>query len=157
MTDDQETTVLIEPEVHAAPCDPPAFPCNWVCFYGDYGVDGVWSAAGLVCAAADLPVPPDLHKAIEYWGFNYVGRVHAGAKSSEDRGRWFDTTGFELARQVSAVLPHWIVEFASEFGVYTTASGKRTGIVRADGTFVDPSEEQEAIRKAIIDEENRDL
>ena len=133
--------------------DTEMFPGNWVRIIGDYSTDGVWSAAGLFCAASDLPIPSGLQKELEAWGFNYVSRVHAGARFSEAHGQWFDTTGFDLARRVSEALPHWTVEFASEFGVYKTPSGERSGIVTSDGNFLDLTEAQEALLQRLIDEE----
>ncbi len=153
VTDPELATDRPELERRRSLDDTEAFPGNWVCLAGDYGNDGIWSGAGLFCTVGDLPVSIALQKAIEAWAFNYAGRGPADANFSEPHGRWFDTTGFELARRVSAALPHWTVAFSSEFGVYKTPSGRSFGIVTTDGTFADLTIEQEAVRKALVDAE----
>jgi hypothetical protein len=129
-----------------------AFPGNWVNFYGDYCTHGVWSAGGLCCAADDLPIREEFREKIRARGFNYYGKTLAQSRGEvidDTFGHCFDHEGIDLARQIKAYLPHWIVDFSSEFRAYRTPAGKHFGLIRSDGSFDDLSPEELQLREAI--------
>ena len=144
----------IVPPFEIAVGETESFPANWVAFYGDFETDGVWSAGGMCCLADALPIPVALQQAIGEWGTQYYSKAyakrHGWSDGNETFFQWFDQRGMSLARQVKSHLPHWIVTFHSEFGVYSTPKGKSIGAITVDGSFADLTQEELSLREAIL-------
>lgn len=156
-------TVVISQISSGSPMDTPGddadvFSGNWVYLVADFDMPCLKNGAGLYCGASSLPVPPGLQTKIEDWGGKCPWR-HAGGSTrvnSTDAitGKNYDEEGFELACQLSGLLPHWVVEYSSGSGTYRTPDNQDTGIVTTDGRFVDPTEEQRLLRRRLFEEEN---
>lgn len=110
---------------------------KWVCFYGDYCTDGLWTREGASLEVECLPVPDDLRKRIRGWGGWYESVKSRDAKNPQQVLHDFTEYGLELARELKVLLPDWTIYFHSDSPKHLTPTANREGEVLDDGSFGD--------------------
>ena len=97
-----------------APYDWPRGPDGrpWVRIMCDACAEGVWNHDGESCAAADLPMPPDLLARLRAWQASY----DAAELDDDQAFDWaaFTAEGCSIAQAVKAALPDWTVIYFDE-------------------------------------------